>query len=87
MTIYERILNIDQATFDRLMSFGILRSNARRDLQIYEYYLSESEKHGSMQAMTNAGDKFNLTDEAIKKIVYRIAINLKDAPDNNVMFV
>jgi hypothetical protein len=71
MTIYERILNIDEATFDKLMSFGLLRSNAKRDLEIYEYYLEQKEKVGSMQAMTNTSDFFRISEDVVQKIIYK----------------
>jgi len=73
MNIYEDILNIDEATFDNLMSIGILRPSAKENLIIYTYYLRECEKgKGRMQALINTADAFNKTDEAIKKIVYKI---------------
>ncbi len=72
MSIYERILHIDENTFDRLMSTGFMRANAKRDLQIYEYYLAECEKHGSMQAITNAAEKFFLSTDHIKRVIYRV---------------
>lgn len=54
------------------MKMGFLRSNAKRDLEIYEYYEEESLKVGSMQAITNAADKFCISEESIKKVIYRI---------------
>ncbi|OJV40839.1 MAG: hypothetical protein BGO29_14825 [Bacteroidales bacterium 36-12] len=77
MSIYEAILNIDEATFDRLMSLGVLRSNAKRDLLIYEYYLSECERHGSMQAMTNTSEEFKVSEDIVQRIVYRAPYNKK----------
>jgi len=71
MTIYERILNIDETTFDRLMSFGLLRSNAKRDLEIYEYYLEQKEKVGSMQAMIDVSDFFRISEDVVQKIIYK----------------
>lgn len=73
MNIYEDILRIDEATFDNLMSIGLLRPSAKENLDIYSYYLQECEKgNGKMQAMINTADEFNKTDEAIKKIIYKI---------------
>lgn len=71
MSIFERVLGINESTFDRLMAVGMFRANAKRDLLIYEYYLEECIKYGSMQAMINASEKFHLNDESIKKIIYR----------------
>lgn len=72
MSIYEHILHIDEATFDKLMSTGFLRANAKRDLRIYEYYLVECEKHGSMQAITNSAEKFCLSTDHIKRVIYHV---------------
>lgn len=75
MSIFERILGIDETTFDKLMSSGVLRSNAKRDLLIYEYYLNEVETCGSMQAIINASEKFYLSTEGIKKVIYKYKQN------------
>ena len=71
MSIYERILNIDETTFNRLMSAGLLRSNAKRDLNIYEYYLEQKERVGSMQAMIDASELFSVSEDVVQKIVYK----------------
>ena len=71
MTVFERILHIDEPTFNRLLALGVLRPNARRNLLIYEYYLAEAIKYGSMQAITNAAMRFCLSDKSIEKIIQR----------------
>jgi hypothetical protein len=79
MSIYQQLLQIDESTFDRLYSLGLFRYNVKRDLQIYAFYLRESQTCGSMQAMTNAATEFMLSEDAIQKIVYamRAASNKK----------
>ena len=76
MNVYKIILNIDEETFDRLMRKGFLRSTAKRDIRIYEYYLQELNNGNSkMQAMTNAADKFCTSEETIQRAVYKCINN------------
>lgn len=72
MSIYQQILQIDETTFDNLLATGFLRANAKRDLRIYEYYLAECEKYGSMQAITNSAEKFFLSTDHIKRVIYHV---------------
>lgn len=71
MSIYESILGLDNQAFEKLMSKGFLRSNAKRDLDMYEYYLSQLHK-GKMQALTNTAIKFNMSEDRCKAIIYKI---------------
>lgn len=75
MTIYQQLLHIDEATFERLMASGLMRANARRDLLIYARYLADRPRHGSMQAMSNAARHFHLGEDQVKKIIYRLRAN------------
>lgn len=71
-TIYEQVLHIDEPTFERLMASGLMRANARRDLLMYESYLHDRPLYGSMQAICNASEKFHLSEDQAKKIIYAI---------------
>ncbi|MCD7972125.1 MAG: hypothetical protein LUG18_05575 [Candidatus Azobacteroides sp.] len=72
MSIYQQIFDINEQTFDKLMAGGLLKAKARRDLLMYEYYLQEKKKYGSMQAITNTADKFCVSDSLIEKVIYKI---------------
>ena len=57
--------------FEELRQLGLLRYNAGRDIEIYDYYLSEVDITGSrMQAQTNCAMRYNLSEKAIQVIVY-----------------
>jgi hypothetical protein len=71
MSIYERILHIDERTFDALMSAGVLRANAKRDLEMYGHFLRQRERRGAMQAITDTACKFILSEESVKHIIYK----------------
>lgn len=70
MTILGNTLTIDKATFDALEERGLLKSTARRDLEIYEYYAAQRNKYGSMQAITNTSEKFCISESTVEKIIY-----------------
>jgi len=54
-----------------MRQLGQLRYNAGRDIEIYDYYLSEVDITGSrMQAQTNCAMRYNLSEKAIQVIVY-----------------
>ena len=57
---------------------GLLRYNAGRDIEIYDYYLSEVDITGSrMQAQTNCAMRYNLSEKAIQVIVYGFESRLR----------
>ena len=64
--------------FEELRRLGLLRYNADRDIEIYDYYLSEVDITGSrMQAQTNCEMRYNLSDKAIQVIVYGFESRLR----------
>ena len=64
-------LRIKADGFEELRQLGLLRYNAGRDIEIYDYYLSEVDITGSrMQAQTNCAMRYNLSEKAIQVIVY-----------------
>ncbi len=82
--LYKFVLNIDEQTFDQLSESGILRANAKRDLQIYGFYLEHTRQSGSMQAIHNAAEKYHLSEDQAKRIIYRIK-KLKFMPVSSVI--
>lgn len=72
MTLYERLLDIDEATFHRLTACGLARPNARRDLLLYASYLDDLPRCGSMQAICNASERFFLSEERARQIIYQL---------------
>ncbi|GHT33989.1 hypothetical protein FACS189434_09390 [Bacteroidia bacterium] len=72
MNSLARILQVDYSVIKRLSDAGVLRSNAARDYDIYNYFLLEKEKYGVMQSITNAADKFFISEDCAKKIIYSI---------------
>lgn len=77
ITVYDALLGIDEQTFDKLASVGLMRSNAKRDLQIYSYYLNELIRVGSMQGITNTSIEFSLSEDRIQSIIYQLQKRLK----------
>ena len=64
--------------FEELRQLGLLRYNAGRDIEIYDYYLSEVDITGSrMQAQTNCAMRYNLSEKAIQVIVYGFESRLR----------
>ena len=64
--------------FEELRRLGLLRYNAGRDIEIYDYYLSEVDITGSrMQAQTNCAMRYNLSEKAIQVIVYGFESRLR----------
>jgi hypothetical protein len=84
MNIYERILHIDERTFDKLMFAGILRSNAKRDMEMYGYYLEQKNMYGSMQAISNAAEKFCLSEASVRDILCKLK-NMFNCINNNCL--
>ncbi len=75
MNVYKDILNIDESIIQKLSSMGLLRSTATRDLEIYAYYLKELESSNGkekIQAHINTADHFNISDDRVKTIIYKI---------------
>lgn len=71
MRVGTKILSITSEEFEELQQLGLVRYNAQRDIEIYNYYLSETSITGSkMQAQTNCSMRFNLSEKAIQAIVY-----------------
>ena len=71
MKVGQRILSVSADGFEELRQLGLLRYNAGRDIEIYDYYLSEVDITGSrMQAQTNCAMRYNLSEKAIQVIVY-----------------
>lgn len=70
MSIYER-MGINEEAFNKMEAFGLLRSNAKRDLMVFEYYLEQCKKVGSMQAMVDASEKYSITEDVTQKIIYK----------------
>lgn len=72
MSAYELILTIDQTTFEKMMSLGLLRQSVPRDIEIYEYYLKERKITTCMQARTNTAENFCTSEETISRIIKRM---------------
>lgn len=73
MSAYELILSLDEKTFEKLLSTGLLRSTVKRDKDMYEYYLVECEASGSrMQARTNTAEKFCVSEETVSKTIQKM---------------
>ena len=71
-------LRIKSDGFEELRRLGLLRYNAGRDIEIYDYYLSEVDITGSrMQAQTNCAMRYNLSEKAIQVIVYGFESRLR----------
>lgn len=73
MSAYEIILSLDESTFEKLLSKGLLRSNVKRDKELYEYYVAEFNlTHSRMQARTNTADKFCVSEETVSKVIQKM---------------
>ena len=76
----QKILSVSADGFEELRRLGLLRYNAGRDIEIYDYYLSEVDITGSrMQAQTNCAMRYNLSEKAIQVIVYGFESRLRKA--------
>ena len=72
MTFIEQHLHISEPAFERLMSSGLMRPNARRDLHMLQHYLADLPRYGSMQAMCNTSERFCLSEDQTRRIIYRL---------------
>ena len=78
MKVGQKILSVSADGFEELRRLGLLRYNAGRDIEIYDYYLSEVDITGSrMQAQTNCAMRYNLSEKAIQVIVYGFESRLR----------
>lgn len=72
MSTYELILSIDDSTFTKLMSSGLLRTTVKRDVQVYEFFLNECNSCGKMQARTNTAEQFSISEDSVSKIIQKM---------------
>mgnify|MGYP003588100414 CR=1 FL=1 len=71
MSAYELISQFDSSLLDQMITKGLLRSTVKRDMEIYEFYLSQCNL-GRMQARTNTAEKFYMSEDRISKIIQKM---------------
>lgn len=69
---YEYILTLDETIFENLISKGILRSNLKRDLDIYKYYSEQRIFFNRMQSITNTADNFNVSEDTVYRTIRKM---------------
>jgi len=63
----------NEPTIEYLFSKGIIGLEAKERLEIYTFYSEQLNSGiGRMVAFTITAEKYNKTEEAIKKIIYRL---------------
>lgn len=72
MSTIERITGLDAKTLEYISALNLLRANVIRDFLVYDYFTVEKQKYGTMQAITNTADKFYMSEDNVKKIIYQI---------------
>ena len=69
---YEYILTLDETIFENLISKGLLRSNLKRDLDIYKYYSEQRIFFNRMQSITNTADNFNVSEDTVYRTIRKM---------------
>jgi hypothetical protein len=63
------LILIDKCYLEHLQKIGLLKFNAIRNLDMYDYYCRQKKIVGSMQAITNTAAKYFLSENAVQKVV------------------
>jgi hypothetical protein len=66
------IVLVEKSHLEYLKKIGLLRFNAIRDLEIYNFYCEQKKVAGGMQAITKAAIKYCLSEKAIERIIYKM---------------
>lgn len=72
MGAYELIQTMELSAIEILLSKGLLSSNIKRDLKVYEFYTNERKTVGCMQARTNTAEHFYTSEETVKRIIKKL---------------
>lgn len=68
-TVFE-FLNFNREQYRGLVKVGVVSWLLERDLSLYEYYQKElTETKSSLQAASNTGEKFKISDRSVFRII------------------
>lgn len=72
--LFVEFVKNNENIIDRLLDFGIISQAKRIHIEMYRYFQIEKEKKGIsiMQAYTNTAERFNFTEEFVRKTIYKI---------------